>query len=71
MPVSGRDVGLNVWVENDELMFYMGRAGCRDENGALLKPGRVRVKFTLNLLVFFSEKEAEIQYILVAAVKDE
>ena len=46
MPVSGGDIGLNVWVEDDELLFYMGRAGYRDENGALLKPGRVRVKFT-------------------------
>jgi hypothetical protein len=48
MPVSGGDIGLNVWVENNELMFYMGRAGYRDENGALLKPGRVRIKITPN-----------------------
>ncbi len=48
MPVSGGDIGLNVWVENDELLVYMGRAGYRDENGALLKPGRVRVKLTPN-----------------------
>ena len=33
MPVSGGDIGLNVWVENDELLLYMGRAGCRDERG--------------------------------------
>ena len=48
MPVSGGDIGLNVWVENNELMFYIGRAGCRDENGALLKPGRVRIKISPN-----------------------
>ncbi len=48
MPVSGGDIGLNAWVENDELLVYMGRAGYRDENGALLKPGRVRVKLTPN-----------------------
>ena len=48
MPVSGGDIGLNVWVENNELMFYMGRAGCRDENGALLKPGRCRVRLIPN-----------------------
>jgi hypothetical protein len=48
MPVSGGDIGLNVWVENNELMLYMGRAGYRDENGALLKPGRVRMKLTPN-----------------------
>jgi hypothetical protein len=48
MPVSGGDIGLNVWVEDDELFVYMGRAGYRDENGALLKPGRVRIKLTPN-----------------------
>jgi len=48
MPISGGDIGLNVWVENNELLFYMGRAGCRDENGALLKPGRVRIKLDPN-----------------------
>ena len=27
MPVGGGDVGINVWVENNELLFYIGRAG--------------------------------------------
>jgi hypothetical protein len=35
-------------LEKDELLVYMGQAGCRDENGALLKPGRIRVKLTPN-----------------------
>ena len=48
MPVGGGDVGVNVWVENNELLFYIGRAGCRDENGALLSPGRVRVRLSPN-----------------------
>jgi hypothetical protein len=48
MPVSGGDIGLNVWVENNELMFYIGRVGCRDDNGALLKPGRVRIQVSPN-----------------------
>ena len=42
------DIGLNVWLEKDELLVYMGQAGCRDKNGALLKPGRIRVKLTPN-----------------------
>ena len=50
MPCSGGDVGLNVWVENGELFLYIGRSGCRDENGAILKPGRCRVKLTPNPL---------------------
>lgn len=48
MPVSGGDIGLNVWVENDELFVYLARAGFRDENGGILKPGRLRVKLTPN-----------------------
>ncbi|HKK17968.1 MAG TPA: DUF5703 domain-containing protein, partial [Opitutales bacterium] len=48
MPCVGGDIGLNVWVENDELLFYIGRAGCRDENGSLLKMGRVRVSISPN-----------------------
>mgnify|MGYP000252368143 CR=1 FL=1 len=43
MPCVGGDIGLNVWVEDNELLFYIGREGCRDENGSLLKMGRVRI----------------------------
>jgi hypothetical protein len=48
MPVSGCDIGLNTWVENNELLIYINRAGYRDENGALLKPGRLRINFSPN-----------------------
>jgi len=48
MPVSGGDIGLNLWVENDEVLFYIARPGCRDENGALLKLGRVRLALSPN-----------------------
>lgn len=43
MPCVGGDIGLNIWVENNQLLFYIGRAGCRDENGSLLKMGRTRI----------------------------
>ena len=45
MPVGGGDVGLNVWVENNELLFYVGRSGTFDENNHMLKLGRVRISF--------------------------
>lgn len=48
MPVGGGDVGLNVWVENNELLFYIGQSGTFDENNQMLKHGRVRVKFSPN-----------------------
>ncbi len=48
MPCGGHDVGLNVWVENGELLFYMSRSGTFDENNTMLKLGRVRIKLTPN-----------------------
>ncbi len=46
MPVGGGDVGLNVWVEHGELLFYIGRSGTFDENNHMLKLGRVRLRLT-------------------------
>ncbi|HUT31397.1 MAG TPA: DUF5703 domain-containing protein [Sedimentisphaerales bacterium] len=48
MPVGGGDIGLNIWVENNELLFYIGRSGTFDENNQMLKLGRVRIKATPN-----------------------
>lgn len=44
MPVGGGDIGLNVWVENNELLIYFSRSGCFDENNAMLKNGRLRLR---------------------------
>ena len=44
MPLGGGDLGLNVWVEGDELLFYVCRSGSYDEHNTLLKAGRVRLK---------------------------
>lgn len=48
MPCGGGDIGLNVWVENGDLLFYISRSGSFDENNILLKAGRVRVKLSPN-----------------------
>jgi hypothetical protein len=48
MPCGGGDIGLNVWVEKGELLFYIARSGTFDENNAMLKPGRVRVRLSPN-----------------------
>ncbi|MCD8186007.1 MAG: DUF5703 domain-containing protein, partial [Rikenellaceae bacterium] len=50
MPCGGGDIGLNVWVEDGDLLFYVSRSGTFDENNTMLKLGRVRVKLTPNLL---------------------
>ncbi|MBB3187022.1 DUF5703 domain-containing protein [Microbacter margulisiae] len=48
MPCGGGNIGLNVWVENGDLMFYIAQSGTFDENNTLLKLGRVRVHCTPN-----------------------
>lgn len=48
MPVGGGDIGLNVWVENGDILFYLGKTGAFDENNTLLKLGRVRLRLFPN-----------------------
>ncbi len=43
MPCGGGDIGLNIWVEHGDILFYIARSGLYDENNALLKSGRVRI----------------------------
>jgi hypothetical protein len=48
MPCGGGDIGLNVWVENGDLLFYISQSGTFDENNQMLKHGRVRIKLRPN-----------------------
>ena len=48
MPCGGGDIGLNVWVEKGEILFYLSRSGAFDENNVFPKLGRVRLKLTPN-----------------------
>lgn len=48
MPCGGGDIGLNVWVENGDLLFYLSRSGTFDENNTLLKQGRIRLRLSPN-----------------------
>ncbi len=48
MPCGGGDIGLNVWVENGELLAYVAKSGSFNEENALLKAGRIRLKFSPN-----------------------
>ncbi|HEV7381779.1 MAG TPA: DUF5703 domain-containing protein [Dyadobacter sp.] len=43
MPCGGGDIGLNVWVEDGDVLFYLSRSGTFDENNQMLKLGRVRL----------------------------
>jgi len=43
MPCGGHDIGLNVWVEGGDVLFYVQQSGWFDENNTLLKAGRWRL----------------------------
>jgi hypothetical protein len=43
MPLCGGNLGLNVWVEGDDLLFYLGHPDSRIEDAKLVKLGRVRL----------------------------
>ncbi len=44
MPCGGHDIGMNVWVEDGDLIFYISHSGMFDENNTLLKSGRWRLR---------------------------
>jgi len=48
MPCGGHDIGLNVWVENGDVLFYMQRSGSLAETNEYLKLGRVRLRLDPN-----------------------
>ncbi|ORY05705.1 hypothetical protein BCR34DRAFT_675600 [Clohesyomyces aquaticus] len=48
MPLGGGDIGLNVWSENDTILFYIAKSGTFDENNSMLKLGRVRLTLDPN-----------------------
>lgn len=48
MPCGGGDIGLNVWVENGDVLFYLARSGSLDELNEYLKLGRVRLRLDPN-----------------------
>ena len=51
MPLGNGDIGTNVWIEdNGDLVFYISKNDSWGDNGRLLKVGRVRIKFSPNLL---------------------
>lgn len=45
MPLAGGNLGLNVWVENNDLLFLIGSPNCMDERGMQVKLGLVRLRF--------------------------
>lgn len=60
MPVGGHNIGCNIWVENDELLLYFAQSGAFDENGSMLKGGRLRVRITPNPFALMFRQTLEL-----------
>ncbi len=68
MPCGGGDIGMNVWVEKGELLIYVARSGNFDENNALFKTGRIRIKLFPNVFegkIFKQELHLQEGYVTV------
>ncbi len=68
MPCGGGDIGMNVWVENGDLLIYIARSGSFNEDNGLMKAGRIRVKLfpnPLNGQVFKQELHLQEGYVTV------
>lgn len=61
MPCGGGDLGLNVWVENGDLLCYVQRSGSFDENNEYLKLGRLRVRLDPSPFTAGSEFRQELK----------
>lgn len=73
MPCGGGDIGMNVWVENGDLLFYLSRSGTFDELNGFPKLGRIRVKLQPNPLeqsdAFSQELKLRDGYVQINAGK--
>jgi hypothetical protein len=48
MPCGGGDIGMNVWVENGDVLIYVAKSGSLNEDNAMMKAGRIRLKLFPN-----------------------
>jgi hypothetical protein len=73
MPCGGGDIGMNVWVENGDLLIYVARSGSLNEDNAMMKAGRLRIKLTpnpFNRKIFKQELHLQQSYITVEGEAD-
>ena len=74
MPCGGGDIGMNVWVENGDLLVYVARSGSYNEDNALLKTGRLRIKLFPNPFdgkTFRQELHLQNGYVTVEGANNE
>ena len=71
MPCGGGSIGLNVWVENDDILIYVSKSDAFDDNNGLNKLGRLRIRFSPNPFdgaAFKQELHLNDGYIKISAI---
>lgn len=61
MPCGGGDIGLNIWVEEGDVLFYLSRSGTFDENNCQLKQGRFRLRLSPNPFAIATDFRQELK----------
>ena len=62
MPLGNGEIALNAWMTRDgDLHFYIARTDAWDDNGRLVKVGKVRVHFEPNPIVAGSAFHQELK----------
>lgn len=74
MPCGGGDIGMNVWVEDGDLLIYISRSGTFDELNSFPKLGRIRITMSPNPLEnpdhFHQELKLKEGYVEIKAQKN-
>ena len=74
MPCGGGDIGMNVWVEDGDLLIYISRSGTFDELNSFPKLGRLRITMSPNPLEnpdhFHQELKLKEGYVEIKARKN-
>ena len=74
MPCGGGDIGMNVWVEDGDLLIYISRSGTFDELNSFPKLGRIRITMSPNPLEnpdhFHKELKLKEGYVEIKARKN-
>ncbi|MBP6023531.1 DUF5703 domain-containing protein [Ferruginibacter sp.] len=68
MPCGGGDIGMNVWVQDGDILIYANRSGSLNEDNNLMKAGRLRIKCfpnPFNGKVFKQELHLQNGYVTV------
>ena len=60
MPLAGGILGLNVWVENNDILFLIGSPNCMDEDGMQVKLGMIRLRFSPTIFDKYFRQELNL-----------